>query len=99
MVDRFVHLSDIHFGQEKKDGSRITHDAVRKALVADVAKMAAKRGRASRVLVTGDIAYAGKQTEYHTAAEWLEVLTDACQCNNTEVSTIPGNHDCDLTAI
>ena len=99
MVHRFVHLSDIHFGQEKKDGSRITHDAVRKALVADVAKMAAKRGRASRVLVTGDIAYAGKQTEYHTAAEWLEALTDACQCKNTEVSTIPGNHDCDLTAI
>src|SRR5579859_1686202 len=99
MVHRFVHLSDIHFGQEKKDGSRVTHDTVRKALVADVAKMATKRGRASRVLVTGDIAFSGKQNEYHTAAEWLEILTDACKCDRTEVSTIPGNHDCDLAAL
>lgn len=98
MVFRFLHLSDIHFGQEK-NGTRVTHAHVRDALINDVRELSKKRGSATRVLVTGDIAYSGKLAEYHTAAEWLEELTQACQCDAAHVSTIPGNHDCDLSAI
>ncbi len=53
MVLRFLHLSDIHFGQEK-DGTLIMHDFVRDELVKDVKKLADQRGPASRVIVTGD---------------------------------------------
>jgi hypothetical protein len=35
MVHRFLHLSDIHFGQEK-DGTLVKHDHVRNALIIDV---------------------------------------------------------------
>jgi hypothetical protein len=55
----FVHLSDIHFGQEKQ-GTLPKHEAVRKALLKDVKHLAEKRGRAARVLVTGDMAFSGK---------------------------------------
>jgi 3',5'-cyclic AMP phosphodiesterase CpdA len=98
MVLRFLHLSDIHFGQEK-DGTLIPHDFVRDELIKDVKKLADQRGPASRVIVTGDVAYSGKSDEYDRATAWLEKLTNACGLGDTHVSTIPGNHDCDLTAI
>ena len=98
MVHRFLHLSDIHFGQEK-DGTLVKHEHVRTALVADVKKLAAERGSASRILVTGDISYSGKSEEYKNATDWLEKLAKVCGCDETHVSPIPGNHDCDLKAI
>src|SRR5581483_7637926 len=98
MKHSFVHVSDIHFGQEK-NGSVVIHDDVRNGLVLDVATLVKKRGRASRVLVTGDIAYSGTRTQYETAASWLEELTKAAGCAPQELSCIPGNHDCDLTAL
>lgn len=98
MKHRFLHLSDIHFGQEK-DGTLVKHDHVRNALLADVEELAKNRGDATRVLITGDISYSGKHGEYTTATDWLEKLTKACGCDETHVSTIPGNHDCDLSAI
>jgi hypothetical protein len=98
MVHRFLHVSDIHFGQEK-DGTLVKHDHVRNALVADVKNLAAGRGPVSRILVTGDIAFSGEPDEYKKATEWLEKLTKACGCDETDVSPIPGNHDCYLKAI
>ncbi|MCL5746178.1 MAG: metallophosphoesterase [Acidobacteria bacterium] len=98
MVHRFLHLSDIHFGQEK-DGSLVKHDHIREALIGDARGLAKKRGVASRILVTGDTAYSGTVDEYATAIQWLEKLANACGCDVTHVSTIPGNHDCDHKAI
>jgi hypothetical protein len=98
MVLRFLHLSDIHFGQEK-DGTLITHEFVRDELVKDAKQLADQRGPASRVIVTGDVAYSGKPDQYDQATAWLEKVTSACGLGDTHVSTIPGNHDCDLAAI
>lgn len=98
MSHRFVHLSDLHFGQEKH-GTLPKHEAVRKALLRDVKELAEKRGAAMRVLVTGDMAFSGKAEEFETAARWLDELTKACGCKVTDISTIPGNHDCDRSAI
>jgi hypothetical protein len=98
MILRFVHLSDIHFGQEK-NGTLILHDHIRNSLVKDIEQLAKQRGSATRVLVTGDIAFSGQPAEYATAAQWLEKVTTAAQCAMTHVSTIPGNHDCDLDVI
>jgi hypothetical protein len=97
-VQRFVHLSDIHFGQEK-NGTLVKHDHIRNALITDAKDLASKRGSAARILVTGDISYSGKSEEYKKATEWLEKLTKVCGCEETHVSTIPGNHDCDRDAI
>jgi Calcineurin-like phosphoesterase/GTPase-associated adaptor domain len=97
MTYRFLHLSDIHFGQ--KSGTVARHDHIRNALVNDARELAQKRGAATRILVTGDIAYSGKADEYEKATEWLEKLSVACGCDETAVSTIPGNHDCARDAI
>lgn len=68
----FIHLSDIHFGQEK--GGRVfTHEDVRERLINDVAFVVQKlpNGRVDGIIVSGDLAYAGSKEQYAAAGEWL----------------------------
>jgi calcineurin-like phosphoesterase family protein len=95
---RFVQLSDIHFGQER-DGTRIVHEDVRSNLLTDAAELADKRGRADLVIGVGDTAYSGKKAEYDLAGEWLDKLTKAVKCGETDVRLVPGNHDCDRSEL
>lgn len=95
---RFIHLSDIHFGQEK-NGTIVIHEDARKKLVEDCAEFARINGPADGILVVGDIAYAGKPEEYARAAEWLRTVAKAGGCEEFSVRTIPGNHDIDRKKI
>jgi 3',5'-cyclic AMP phosphodiesterase CpdA len=95
---RFIHLSDIHFGQET-DGSLPIHEDVRATLVNDCKDQAGKLGPANAVLVTGDIAFSGRRKEYQRAGDWLDQVTAAGGCDLTSVSIVPGNHDVDVSQI
>jgi 3',5'-cyclic AMP phosphodiesterase CpdA len=86
MTYRFAQVSDIHFGQEDKDGSLVTHDLVRDGVVKDCRSFVKGHGPATGVLITGDTAYAGKAAEYKVATEWLEKLTAACGCSEKRVA-------------
>lgn len=101
MTAVFVHLSDIHFGQEAGGGQRIINDDVRRQLIEDVAGvvLALPNKRASGIIVTGDIAYAGKQEEYDTAGKWLDELADRVGCAAADIQMVPGNHDIDRDSI
>jgi predicted MPP superfamily phosphohydrolase len=90
----FLHLSDIHFGQEK--GGRVfTHEDVRERLLDDVAQLVRKlpNGRVDGIIVTGDIAYAGSEKQYSAAGKWLDRLASAAGCKITDIQVVPGNHD------
>ena len=93
MVWRLVQLSDIHFGQER-EGTYVVHDDVRRELLSDAAKLAEVRGPANLIIIVGDTAFAGKEAEYKRAGEWLDQLTKAVRCGETDVRIVPGNHDC-----
>jgi len=95
---RFVHLSDIHFGQERH-GTYFTHEDVREQLLRDCRTQSSELGPASGILITGDTAFSGKKGEYDRAGEWLDRLTEASGCPQVAVSVIPGNHDIDLSRI
>lgn len=96
----FVHLSDIHFGQEKDGGTGAENADAKKRLIEDARTEVGKlRGKVHGVIVSGDIAYSGQEEEYVLAAEWLAELTDAIGCERTDVQMIPGNHDIDRTKI
>lgn len=96
----YVHLSDIHFGQEK-GGDVIVNDDVKEQLLFDareyVSQLANKK--ADGVIISGDIAYAGKPNDYENAGRWLDRLTSALGCDVTDVQVVPGNHDIDLEKI
>ena len=96
----YVHVSDIHFGQER--GSEVfVHDDVKQCLIADVEEFKTTTGikQLDGVIVTGDIAFSGKKCEYDRAARWLDRLTEAAGCEKTDVILVPGNHDIDRDQI
>lgn len=100
MAAVFIHLSDIHFGQEK-DGGRFTINSdAKERLLEDAASEIEKLGTsASGIIVTGDIAYAAKYEEYVKAGEWLDRLAEHIGCSRLDIQMVPGNHDIDRDAI
>ncbi|RJF86114.1 metallophosphoesterase [Sphingomonas cavernae] len=98
---RLVHLSDIHFGQEK-DGGWEPHDDVRRELLIDLKRVRDTNlvsGPADQIIVTGDIAQAGKETEYKVAASWLDQALCISGAPKRAVKAVPGNHDVDLSTL
>lgn len=92
----FIHVSDIHFGQ-KPGSQEIVHGDVQECLIKDAAELVNiyANSCATGVIVTGDIAYSGKENEYKRAGKWLDRLTEAINCKKTDVQVVPGNHDID----
>lgn len=98
MTLRLLHLSDIHFGMYGAgwDGN----DDQRKQLVVDVRARVKESGPIDAVLVGGDIAFSGQPGQYEAAAEWLQQVCAAAQCDPAaNVWVVPGNHDVDWTKI
>ncbi|MFJ7797761.1 metallophosphoesterase [Pseudomonas sp. NPDC096950] len=96
---RFVHLSDIHFNHRAAQIGFDPDRELRNSVTRDIAKMCGELGRADAILVTGDIAYAGKRTEFEEAASWLEEVCEAAGCGSEDVLMCPGNHDVDQGVI
>lgn len=92
----FVHLSDIHFGQERDERVHI-HDDVKQQLIIDAAEVVKTLpgAAAHAILVTGDIAFSGIQPQYAAAGAWLDDLARAVGCEIFRIQMIPGNHDLD----
>ncbi|MEX5749072.1 metallophosphoesterase [Massilia sp. X63] len=96
----FVHLSDIHFGQEKDGGTGAENADAKRRLIEDArAEVSKLDGKVHGVILTGDISYSGKPDEYTSAAQWLARLTDAIGCERTDIQMVPGNHDIDRAKI
>lgn len=96
----FVHVSDIHFGQEKDDRVHI-HADVKQQLIADAREVVEKiaGGVAHGILVTGDIAQSGTWVEYEDAGKWLDELAANIGVAIHRVQMVPGNHDLDRSKL
>ncbi|MGF6721286.1 putative phosphodiesterase [Paraburkholderia sp. GAS41] len=100
MALAFVHISDIHFGQEK-GGQTVVDDDVKDSIVEDCRNAFAllPADTIRGVIATGDIAYSGKEAEYTQAGIWFDKLTAAIGCLRSNVFIVPGNHDIDRAKI
>lgn len=96
----FVHVSDIHFGQEKHDRIFI-HADVKQQLIADAKEVVSNiaGGAAYGILVTGDITQSGKRAEYDDAGKWLDELAASIGVEIHRVQMVPGNHDLDRSKL
>lgn len=92
---RLVHLSDIHFSFRASETGFNPDRDLRRELVRDLAEQAHADGKIDAILVSGDVAYAGKPQEYADAAAWLDELCDAGGCPRSSVFVCTGNHDID----
>jgi len=89
-----LHLSDIHFG---RDHCGISDPFDRKKEILDklidtIASLDNKL-KPDLVLVTGDIAWTGKASEFDEAYEWFQRLQNAIGLDIGRFVFCPGNHD------
>ena len=90
-----LHLSDIHIKAEKDPILKRATDIA--ACVYSMLPAAAQ----VFIVVSGDIAFAGRSEEYVLAAKFLKSIRDAIQVESSCLVTFivaPGNHDCDFEA-
>src|SRR5262249_36124293 len=96
---RFVHLSDIHFGQDV-GAVHGPHQNVRSELIRDCQERCGVIGGADGILINGDVAFSGKKEQFDRAAAWIGEIAAAVGCSEeTDVRVIPGNHDIDRSQI
>lgn len=86
----WLHVSDIHVGHAAHS-DRFDQAAVCDALIRD----ARKAPSVDAVLVTGDITYQAKRSEYAQAADFFRKLSDAAEVDLARFFVVPGNHDVD----
>ena len=96
----FLHLSDIHL-REEEVRTRTDRDVdLRSELVRDAHKLkGAAFDSLDGVLVTGDIAFAGRTVEFTSARDWLDELRTEFALPHGAVWCVPGNHDVDRTIV
>lgn len=95
---RFLHISDLHFGIEKKDKLKETSKILRENYSCSLFKQIesiVKENPIDFIVVTGDIAYTAKEIEYNDAKKWLTDLLKICKLENHHLFICPGNHDID----
>ncbi len=90
-----VHVSDLHFADGKPAlEERYSH--IRLRLNTDLLTLLDElETKADALLVTGDIAYAGKRAEYERAYEWFNQIANPIMDGPTRILCVPGNHDVD----
>jgi len=87
-----VHLSDIHLDESGLPSGRA-------ATVGRAVKALESEAKACIVILSGDIAYSGKENQYKKASDFVvDLETELVRERNWEILSVavPGNHDCDF---
>lgn len=90
-----IHLTDIHFNSLKEKNYIID----RQLQLCEACKSVIACNDEVALVISGDIAYAGKESEYSYAIDLIEILKKSIEDitdNTVEVILVPGNHDCDF---
>lgn len=90
-----IQLSDIHFVSDTENAL-----LARSTKLFDSIKNNVKHFDKTLLIVTGDIAFSGKEAEYKVADNFFtELLLELEEYSGKEISTIflQGNHDCDFS--
>ena len=94
MLDKFswLHLSDFHF---KSDSDLFSQEVSTKAILEDIPSRLSSEHPLQFVVVTGDIAFSGKPSQYDLAAEFFKLLASTLELGMDRIFICPGNHDVD----
>ena len=88
-VVRWLHISDLHM----REAENAQRQAVLSAMLEDIRRRSATEGPLDFVVVTGDLAFSGKRSEYELVAEFLEELAASIGLAPAMIFCVPGNHD------
>ncbi|MEV4778402.1 metallophosphoesterase [Burkholderia sp. LMU1-1-1.1] len=99
MPTNIAHISDIHF---KVSPNQIGHDPneqMRDEMIRDLEKKVAEWGKLDAIIVSGDIAFAGRKDEFSLAKEWLKEILSRTNSHDAKIIVCPGNHDIDRSVL
>lgn len=89
---RILQISDIHW--KDKLNALDTFKAIREGMIADVKRYINQEKKTfDYILICGDIAFSGGETQYKRAAKFIKELCDLTKCGTSDVFVVPGNHD------
>ena len=86
---RWLHISDFHM-REAEDAPR---RAVLSAMLDEISRRSATGTQVDFAVVTGDLAFSGKSSEYELVTEFLGELVTSAGISPSKVFCVPGNHD------
>ena len=94
----WLHLSDLHFTENQYNHYEAA--IVLKSLFEDVTNFLKKeKFQLDFIVLTGDIAFAGKTEEYEIARSFFDHLLKVTNISKDRFFIIPGNHDVDKSLI
>ena len=88
-VVRWLHISDLHM----REAENAQRQAVLSTMLEDIGRRSEMDGPFDFVVVTGDLAFSGKRSEYGLVAEFLEGLAASIDIAPRMIFCVPGNHD------
>lgn len=88
-VLRWLHISDLHM----REAENAQREAVLSAMLEDIRHRSKKDGKPDFVVVTGDLAFSGRRSEYELVTEYLRELATAIDLPAKMIFCVPGNHD------
>lgn len=86
---RFLQISDIHFTDVT--GNDDDYKLMKGKFLEDIEECKKQLGKVDRILICGDIAFAGMDNQYKEAREYIDNICKKTDCE--EVLLVPGNHD------
>ena len=94
MLDKisWLHISDFHF---RAGGDVFSQEVSCDALVRDIPLRLSDEFPLQFIVVTGDIAFSGKTSEYELASTFFASLLDNLGLETGRLCIVPGNHDVD----
>lgn len=87
----WLHISDLHFRKNQE----YDRDVVLKSFVDSLPTLTLRAGQPQLLIVSGDVAHAGKKEEYEQATIFFDKLLAKLSLTRRELLVVPGNHDVD----
>ena len=88
---RFLQISDIHFSDTQ--GSSDGYRQMKCKFMENLADCKNNLGKIDYVLICGDIAFSGQDSQYKEARQFISEICKKVGCKEENVFVVPGNHD------
>ena len=90
----FLHLSDLHFGDQNETNSAKRTNTLNKLLL--TLKKLPTAWKPQSIAISGDIGWHGLENDYNIAESWLMELLKTLDLTANDIIPAPGNHDINL---
>lgn len=85
----WLHISDLHL----RESASWSQDGVLSRMLDDIRRRSADGLVIDFVLVTGDLAFSGEESQYHLVEAFLDDLAATLHLSASLIYCVPGNHD------